>query len=85
MDRAEIVITALNSFYLWDHCKLMKLTKTICLLLTNLSACVAKDIKEFIEWILNFGGGKIAELNYGEAMINIQKSFLLLRQMIILK
>ncbi|CAN7131656.1 unnamed protein product, partial [Brassica rapa subsp. narinosa] len=75
--RAEIVLAALNSSYLWEHCKVLKLTKNMRLLSGCLTAEEAKDLKDFSEWILKVGEGKLAEPNDGEAEIEIPSEFLI--------
>ena len=75
--RAEIVLAALNSSYLWEHCKVLKLTKNMRLLSDCLSVEEAKDLKEFSEWILKIGDGKVNEPNDGEAEIEIPSQFLI--------
>uniref|UniRef100_A0A1J3EKZ2 ATP-dependent DNA helicase n=1 Tax=Noccaea caerulescens TaxID=107243 RepID=A0A1J3EKZ2_NOCCA len=75
--RAEIVLSALNSSYLWKHCKVLKLTRNMRLQSGNLSKEEATDIKEFSEWILDVGDGKINEPNDGETEIDIPEEFLI--------
>ncbi|KAG7589037.1 hypothetical protein ISN44_As07g013540 [Arabidopsis suecica] len=75
--RAEICMAALNASYLWNHCKVLKLTKNMRLLSNDLSPTEAKDLKEFSEWILAVGDGKIAQPNDGEVMIEIPDEFLI--------
>ena len=55
--RAEIVLAAMNSSYLWEHCKVLKLTKNVRLCSNHLADEEAKDLKEFSEWILAVGDG----------------------------
>lgn len=43
--RAQIVMESLNASYLWEHCKVLKLTKNMRLLSGKLSPEEAKDIK----------------------------------------
>lgn len=76
--RAEIVMAALNSSYLWEHCKVLKLTKNMRLLSGSLSPEEADELKEFSEWILNIGDGKVNEPNDGEVEIEIPSEFLIL-------
>ena len=76
--RAEIVLAALNSSYLWEHCKVFKLTKNMRLLSGDLTPEEAHELKEFSEWILKVGEGKIAEPNDGEAEIDIPEEFLIM-------
>ncbi|RID75695.1 hypothetical protein BRARA_B02726, partial [Brassica rapa] len=52
--RAEIVLAAMNSSYLWEHCKVLKLTKNMRLSSNNLTDEEANDLKEFSNWILDF-------------------------------
>ncbi|XP_056855468.1 uncharacterized protein LOC108807616 [Raphanus sativus] len=75
--RPEIVLDSLNLSYLWKHVKLMKLTKNMRLLSENLSAEEAKELKEFSEWILDVGDGKLGGDNDGEVVINIPDEFLI--------
>ncbi|XP_013694335.2 uncharacterized protein LOC106398304 [Brassica napus] len=75
--RAEIVMTTLNSSYLWDNCKVLNLTKNMRLLSGGLSLEDSKDLKEFSEWILKVGDGKLSEPNDGEAEIEIPTEFLI--------
>ena len=75
--RAEIVMASLNSSYLWEHCKVLKLTKNMRLLSAGLSAGELKDLQEFSEWILKVGDGKLSEPNDGEAEIEIPYEFLI--------
>ncbi|XP_010480907.2 PREDICTED: ATP-dependent DNA helicase PIF1-like [Camelina sativa] len=75
--RAEIVLSSLNASYLWEHCKVLKLTKNMRLLSNKLNEDEARDIEEFSKWILDVGDGKIAEPNDGEALIDIPAEFLI--------
>ncbi|XP_013726652.1 uncharacterized protein LOC106430407 [Brassica napus] len=68
--RAQIVFASLNSSYLWEYCKVLKLTKNMCLLSNGLSPEEAADLRDFSDWILKIGDGKLAEPNDGEADIN---------------
>ncbi|RID65587.1 hypothetical protein BRARA_D00772 [Brassica rapa] len=76
--RAEIVMAALNSSYLWKHVKVLQLTKNMRLLSNNLSAEESKDLQEFSQWILDIGDGKIGDGNDGESLIDIPEEFLIL-------
>lgn len=71
------MLAALNSSYLWDHCKVLKLTKNMRLLNNSLSSDEAKDIEEFSNWILIVGNGKISVPNDGETLIEIPDEFLI--------
>jgi len=69
--RAEIVLSSLNASYLWEKCKVLKLTKNMRLLSNDLSIEEALEIQEFPDWILAVGDEKIAEPNDGDALIDI--------------
>ncbi|XP_048605224.1 uncharacterized protein LOC125582525 [Brassica napus] len=75
--RADIVLATLNSSYLWEHCKVLKLTKNMRLLSGCLTTEEANDLKDFSDWILKVGEGKLAEPNDGEAEIEIPQEFLI--------
>ncbi|CAN7072136.1 unnamed protein product, partial [Brassica oleracea var. botrytis] len=75
--RAEIVMASQNSSYLWEHCKVLKLTKNMRLLSAGLSLEESKYLQEFSEWILKVGDGKLSEPNDGEAEIEIPSEFLI--------
>ncbi|XP_006282156.2 ATP-dependent DNA helicase PIF1 [Capsella rubella] len=75
--RAQIVLAALNSSYLWEHIKVLTLTKNMRLMSEDLSESAARDIKAFSDWILAVGEGKVAEPNDGEALIDIPEEFLI--------
>ncbi|XP_010468583.2 PREDICTED: uncharacterized protein LOC104748676 [Camelina sativa] len=75
--RAQIVLASLNSSYLWEHCKVLTLTKNMQLMSNGVSDSEAESIKEFSDWILVVGDGKINEPNDGEALIDIPDEFLI--------
>ncbi|CAN6990246.1 unnamed protein product, partial [Brassica rapa subsp. trilocularis] len=75
--RAEVVLASMNSSYLWEHCKVLKLIKNMRLFFGGLSVEESKDLKEFSEWILKVGDGKLAEPNDGAAEIEIPSEFLI--------
>ncbi|EOA28768.1 hypothetical protein CARUB_v10025000mg [Capsella rubella] len=75
--RAEIVMSSLNASYLWEHCKVLKLTKNMRILNNSLSPTEAREIDAFSKWILDVGDGKIAEPNDGEALIDIPQELLI--------
>ncbi|CAA7043467.1 unnamed protein product [Microthlaspi erraticum] len=75
-NRAYIVMAALNSSYLWKHCKVLQLTKNMRLFAES-DSLEAQEIMEFSEWILKLGDGKINEPNTGKTMIQIPEDILL--------
>ncbi|XP_013665093.3 uncharacterized protein LOC106369492 [Brassica napus] len=75
-NRADIVMATLNYSYLWKHCKVLQLSKNMRLLAeTNIRE--AEEIKEFSDWILALGDGRINEPNSGEVLIDIPKDLLI--------
>ncbi|KAF8087030.1 hypothetical protein N665_0602s0013 [Sinapis alba] len=59
---ADIVMATMNSSYLWKHCKVLQLTKNMRLF-SETDVRAAEEIKEFSNWILDLGDGKINEPN----------------------
>nr|ABD65060.1 hypothetical protein 27.t00039 [Brassica oleracea] len=74
--RAETVLAALNSSYLWEHCKVLKLTKNMRLL-AGLTDDAAKELESFSNWILDIGDGKINLPNDGQVEIGIPSDLLI--------
>ncbi|KAF8052569.1 hypothetical protein N665_1544s0004 [Sinapis alba] len=75
--RAEIVLESLNSSYLWKQCKVLKLTKNMRLLSTDLTAEELKELEMFSQWILDVGDGLAGDANDGDALITIPNEFLI--------
>ncbi|XP_010423670.1 PREDICTED: ATP-dependent DNA helicase PIF1-like [Camelina sativa] len=75
--RAEICIAALNASYIWDNCKVSRLTKNMRLMSGKLSMTETNDINEFSEWILAVGECKLSEPNDGEVLIDIPDELLI--------
>ena len=71
------MMSSLNASYIWDHCKVLKLTKNMRLLSGGLSVEEAKDIQLFYDWLLVVGDGRINEPNDGEALIDIPEELLI--------
>ncbi|XP_056698405.1 uncharacterized protein, partial [Spinacia oleracea] len=68
--RQDIVFATINSSYLWNYCEVFKLTRNMRLQ-AGRSESSNHDIKEFSEWILKIGDGKVGEPNDGEGTIVI--------------
>ncbi|XP_019157984.1 PREDICTED: uncharacterized protein LOC109154705 [Ipomoea nil] len=74
--RQDIVSSAINSSYLWDSCKVLRLTQ-------NLRLCSVPNpgnrqaLQEFANWIANVGDGKLGGRNDGFAEVEIPKHMLL--------
>ncbi|XP_058733080.1 uncharacterized protein LOC131604671 [Vicia villosa] len=54
--RSDIIHATINASYIWDHYKVLRLTKNMRLQ-TGATTSNADDIKSFSEWILNIGDG----------------------------
>ncbi|CAA7054895.1 unnamed protein product [Microthlaspi erraticum] len=76
-NREQIVQASLTSFVLWRSCKVLSLTKNMRLTVDS-DPAETESIKEFSEWILKLGDGKLSEPNDGEAVIDIPDDMLLM-------
>ncbi|KAK7271142.1 hypothetical protein RJT34_26794 [Clitoria ternatea] len=76
-NRSDIVNATINASYLWQHCHMLTLTKNMRLQ-NNPSNSNAEELREFSQWILDMGDGKIGESNDGYATIRIPNSFLIM-------
>ncbi|XP_058759288.1 uncharacterized protein LOC131632565 [Vicia villosa] len=74
--RSDIIHATINSSYIWDHCKVLKLTKNMRLQ-TGATTSTTNDIRSFSEWILKIGDGTMCEPNDGYASICIPEEFLI--------
>lgn len=74
--RAEIVHASLHSSNLWRYCKVLRLTKNMRLRGGSDDA-ETQQIKDFADWILDIGEGKIGEGNNGEADVEFPQELLL--------
>ena len=75
--RRQIVQPSLICSLLWRFCTVLRLTKNMGLTIVSDPAEI-KSIKEFSEWILKLGDGKLSEPNDGEAVINTPSDMLLM-------
>lgn len=75
--REQIVHASLTSSVLWNSCKVLTLTKNMRLTVES-DPTEQDSIKEFSDWILKLGDGKLSEPNDGEATIDIPEDMLLL-------
>ena len=66
--RQDVVHASINASYLWKHCSVMKLTVNMRLTVGSSSDDV-NEIKEFADWILDIGNGKVGGKNDGEATV----------------
>lgn len=74
--RSETVLSALNSSYLWNSCKVLRLTKNMRLLM-GIGNHDKKELEIFSKWILDIGDGKVNEPNDGETEIEIPEDLLI--------
>ncbi|GJR83724.1 uncharacterized protein Tco_0154509, partial [Tanacetum coccineum] len=68
--RQDIVGASLKQSYLWDHCKVLKLTANMRLTVGSRPEDV-NEIREFVEWILKVDDRVLGEANDGEVEIDI--------------
>ncbi|XP_057451917.1 uncharacterized protein LOC130743706 [Lotus japonicus] len=73
--RSEIVGSAINSSYLWKHCKVMRLTINMRLQ-NDASSSSASEIKEFADWLLQVGDGTAPTVDEEESIIEIPQDLL---------
>ncbi|XP_058742334.1 uncharacterized protein LOC131614800 [Vicia villosa] len=74
--RSDIIHASINSSYIWDHCKVLRLTKNMRLLQSTTPSS-STELEEFSNWTLDVGDGKLAEPNDGYADIDIPKDMLI--------
>ncbi|GJV44464.1 ATP-dependent DNA helicase PIF1-like protein [Tanacetum coccineum] len=68
--RQDIVSASLKQSYLWDHCKVLKLTKNMRLTVGTRPEDVT-EIREFTEWKLKVRDGELGEANDREVDIDV--------------
>nr|XP_043633037.1 uncharacterized protein LOC122604207 [Erigeron canadensis] len=73
---SDIVNASLNSSYLWNHCRVLKLTVNMRLRVGSPDSDL-NEIKMFAEWILKLGDGLLGEANDGEVEIPIPADLLI--------
>ncbi|XP_019197682.1 PREDICTED: uncharacterized protein LOC109191476 [Ipomoea nil] len=74
--RPDIVRASISSSYLWQSCKVLRLTKNLRLKSVQ-SESECKEIEEFAKWIANIGDGMIGCQLDGESEITIPEDLLL--------
>ncbi|GKC52599.1 ATP-dependent DNA helicase PIF1-like protein [Tanacetum coccineum] len=76
MRLTDIVGASLKESYLWDHCKVLRLTANM-----RLTICCrpedVNEIKDFSKWILKPRYGNLRDTNDGEAKIEIPNEMLI--------
>ncbi|XP_076928673.1 uncharacterized protein LOC143592694 [Bidens hawaiensis] len=74
--RQDIVNASLSSSYLWGICKLLKLIKTMRLTVGSDKSKI-QETKEFANWLLDLGEGKLGGQNDGDAPFDIPGDLLI--------
>ncbi|XP_058768047.1 uncharacterized protein LOC131641761 [Vicia villosa] len=74
--RSDIIHATINASYIWDHCKVLRLTKNMRLQVGQPTS-TNDEIRSFSEWILKIGDGTMCEPNDGYADICIPEEFLI--------
>ncbi|KAL7601710.1 hypothetical protein Lser_V15G22262 [Lactuca serriola] len=74
--RQNIVNASLSSSYLWEHCKVHRLTKNMRLTVGRDQSDLGK-IRDFANWLLDIGEGKLGGPNDGETIIDILDDILI--------
>nr|GEW57388.1 hypothetical protein [Tanacetum cinerariifolium] len=74
--RQDIVNASLKQSYLWDHCKVLKLTANMRLTVGASPEDVC-EIRDFAEWILKVGDRELGEANDGEVSIDVPEELLI--------
>nr|XP_043616290.1 ATP-dependent DNA helicase pif1-like [Erigeron canadensis] len=74
--RSEIVNASLKSSYIWDFTTVLRLTFNMRLQQGS-NTRQQQEIKEFAEWLLKVGDGKLSEPNDGEVEIEIPDDLLI--------
>ncbi|XP_052624823.1 uncharacterized protein LOC111890019 [Lactuca sativa] len=74
--RQNIVNASLSSSYLWQHCKVHRLTKNMRLTVGRNQSDIVK-IRDFANWLLDIREGKLGGPNDGETIINIPYDILI--------
>ncbi|XP_072067039.1 uncharacterized protein [Arachis hypogaea] len=75
--RQDVVNATINSSYLWDHCKVLKLTQNMRLKGSNNIEESDQSLREFAYWLLKIRDGKIGEISYGIGRIKIPDDILI--------
>nr|GEY59907.1 hypothetical protein [Tanacetum cinerariifolium] len=74
--RQDSVNASLNQSYLWDHCKVLKLTANMRLIVDASLKDVCK-IQDFTEWILKVEDEELGEANDREVSIDVPEELLI--------
>ncbi|XP_058746023.1 uncharacterized protein LOC131618884 [Vicia villosa] len=71
---SDIIYATINSSYIWDHCKVLRLTNIMRLHQSNIKSS-DYELEQFSDWILKVGDAKLAEHKDSYANITIPSQF----------
>ncbi|XP_024961720.1 uncharacterized protein LOC112502121 [Cynara cardunculus var. scolymus] len=74
--RQDIINASLSSSYIWEKCKVLRLTRNMRLT-ANSGSSEIEQTRDFAKWILDLGEGKVVGDNDGEAVIEIPHDILI--------
>ncbi|XP_022008216.1 ATP-dependent DNA helicase PIF1-like [Helianthus annuus] len=74
--RQEIVSASLSSSYIWSKCRLLRLTKNICLTIGAESSNM-ESIREFAKLLIDIGEGNVGDDNDGDTIIETPDDLLI--------
>jgi len=74
--RHDVVNASLSSSYIWQSCKILKLTKNMRLT-TGIHTTNIEKTDTFAKWLLDVGEGKFSDDNEGEQLIDIPDELLI--------
>jgi len=74
--RYDVLKSTINSSHLWLSCQVLKLYQNMRLNHAKSNES-AENIKEFVDWILKIGDGKIGFNENGECLVEIQHDLLI--------
>jgi len=75
-NRSDIVHATINSSYIWDSCEVLTLTKNMRLQQGGMNSN-SEELRDFSDWLLKVGEGRLSEPNDGNAEIDIPENFLI--------
>lgn len=75
-NRSDIVHASINSSYIMDSCEVLTLTKNMCLQQGGMNSNY-EELRDFSDWLLKVGEGRLSEPNDGNAEIDILENFLI--------
>ncbi|KAJ9541777.1 hypothetical protein OSB04_028283 [Centaurea solstitialis] len=74
--RQDIFNALLSSSYIWEKCKVLRLTKNMSLTIDSQTSDI-EQTRIFANWLLDLGECKVGSVNDGEAIIDIPNDLLI--------